>query len=127
MFQVPYKESPSKKHNRIKPKLIPKLNSSRCSFTDICNDATAYPTKTIKRLMKRKKNMPLFSKTSLIEPSDDSLIATNRNSVIELDNLCRTKTVTTTPKQGYDSLSGERRFIVNVDDSVQTVVYETCV
>lgn len=124
-FQVQYKESPPKKHNKTKPKLIPKQNY--CGDFDICADATAYPTKTVKRLMKRKKNMPLFSNTSLIEPSDVPLEATNRNPNLDLKNLCRTKTITTTPKQGYDSLSDQQRFIVNVNDSVQTVVYEICV
>ncbi|CAG9773001.1 unnamed protein product [Ceutorhynchus assimilis] len=112
-----------KTKNRFKPK----FNPSSCTFSlGICNRTDAYPINAIQRLVKRKKNLQLFSKVSLIEPASDFPLPQVRNT-IEPDNLCRTQTVTILPKVGYDLQSGEHRFIINIKDYVQTVVYETCV
>ncbi|ENN71706.1 uncharacterized protein LOC109543982 [Dendroctonus ponderosae] len=113
------------KKQRNKDKFSPKIVST-CNALEICNETRTYPFKVIQRLVKRKKNLPLFSKVSLIEPADDVPIPKLRGPGMEPNNLCKTKTITVLPKAGYDHNSGEQRFIINIKDYVQSVVYETC-
>ncbi|XP_066146978.1 neurotrophin 1-like [Euwallacea fornicatus] len=121
---VPLKEASKKPKDRSR--YIPKkFHHETCDYLGICDSIGSYPIKTIQKLVKRKKNLPLFSNVSLIEPADDMPAAKMRVSE-ELNNLCRTRTLTVTPKVGYDYHSGEPRFIINVANHVQTVVYETC-
>ncbi|KAL1506147.1 hypothetical protein ABEB36_005564 [Hypothenemus hampei] len=117
---VPVKES-----RKIR-KFIPKIRKTSCTGLEICNDSNSYPTKRIQKLVKRKKNLPFFSTLNLIEPADDVPVPSLRDSP-EMKNLCRTRTLTMVPKTGFDHQSQEHRYIVNVKDHVQTVVYETCV
>ncbi|XP_050293540.1 uncharacterized protein LOC126734074 [Anthonomus grandis grandis] len=126
---VPVRDTPKKATRQVKQeKFIPKFNPATCKMgmMAICNDTLTYPTKTIQKLVKRKKNLQLFSDVSLIEPAEDVPIPKMRDNS-EPNNLCRTQTVTIVPKAGYDYHSGEQRFIINIKDYVQTVVYETCV
>ncbi|XP_066252395.1 neurotrophin 1-like [Euwallacea similis] len=121
---VPLKETSKKPKDRSR--YIPKkFHLKNCEYLGICESIGSYPIKTIQKLVKRKKNLPLFSNVSLIEPAADMSAPKVRASE-ELDNLCRTRTLTITPKVGYDYHSGEPRFIINVENHVQTVVYESC-
>lgn len=106
---------------KLRTKFIPK---SSCGEA-VCNNTVTYPDNLIQKLVRKRKYLKLFSKVALIEPAANQMLPTLRGP--EPNNLCRTKTITIFPKVAFDVASNQWRYIVNIKDFEQTLVYETCV
>ncbi|KAF7271538.1 uncharacterized protein LOC143194997 [Rhynchophorus ferrugineus] len=117
------KKHDNKEHsNNSRNRLLP---SKGCIDMMICNNTSKYPTKIIQKLINKNKFRALFGNGSLIEPAVETPLQSLREP--EPENLCRTRPISVFPQAALDLYTNKPRYIVNVPNYQQQIVYEICV